>query len=243
MSQPLRPPLSFSSPGAASAQTYGFATLPTGSLSHVIASAISKAMKEKAGLNVLVQPAAGGNVIMPLVGARRGRDRPRQHHGGAGRARRRAQGPAHDRRRPGAAHAVLRPQGLGMFNHCRPQGQARDHGLFRDAQHRSGDARRARHRRLDREADVKPVLVPNVVRSADDFMAGNSRHVLLHLRRPEGARGRRHGRRHPAAGNRRERHAGGPQDHALGLSDRHQPWPVLTPASTSRWRSTASTMS
>src|SRR3954468_21226184 len=53
---------------AASAQTYGFATLPAGSLSHVISSAISKAMKERAGLNVLVQPAAGGNVIVPLVG-------------------------------------------------------------------------------------------------------------------------------------------------------------------------------
>jgi hypothetical protein len=53
---------------AASAQTFGFATLPAGTLSHVIASAISKAMKEKAGLNVLVQPAAGGNVIVPLVG-------------------------------------------------------------------------------------------------------------------------------------------------------------------------------
>src|SRR5690242_14241370 len=52
---------------AAAAQTYGFATLPTGTLSHVISSAISKAMKEKAGLNVLVQPAAGGNVIVPLV--------------------------------------------------------------------------------------------------------------------------------------------------------------------------------
>src|SRR3954469_7772076 len=53
---------------AASAQTFGFATLPAGTLSHVIASAISKAMKEKAGLNVLVQPPAGGNVIVPLVG-------------------------------------------------------------------------------------------------------------------------------------------------------------------------------
>ena len=50
------------SAGAAPAQTYGFATLPAGSLSHVISSAISKAMKEKAGLNVLVKPAAGGNV-------------------------------------------------------------------------------------------------------------------------------------------------------------------------------------
>src|SRR5436189_5608007 len=54
--------------GAASAQTYGFATLPAGTLSNVIASAISKAMRERAGLNVLVQPTAGGNVIVPLAG-------------------------------------------------------------------------------------------------------------------------------------------------------------------------------
>ena len=48
------------------------------------------------------------------------------------------------------------------------------------------------------EADVKPVLVPNVVRSADEFIAGNCRHVLLRLWRAEGEGGRRHGRRHPA---------------------------------------------
>ena len=31
------------------AQTYGFATLPAGSLNHTTASAVSKVMKEKAG--------------------------------------------------------------------------------------------------------------------------------------------------------------------------------------------------
>src|SRR4051812_11257628 len=56
------------SAGSALAQAYGFATLPAGTLSHMIASGISKVMKEKASLNVLVQPAAGGNVIVPLVG-------------------------------------------------------------------------------------------------------------------------------------------------------------------------------
>src|SRR4051794_21330559 len=53
---------------SASAQTYGFATLPAGSLSHVISSAVSKSLKDKAGVNVLVQPAAGGNIIVPMVG-------------------------------------------------------------------------------------------------------------------------------------------------------------------------------
>src|SRR5215467_2595977 len=54
-------------PGAA-AQTYGFATLPPGTLNHTTASAISKVLKEKAGLNVLVQPTAGETVLIPMVG-------------------------------------------------------------------------------------------------------------------------------------------------------------------------------
>ncbi len=54
--------------GTASAQTYGFATLPPGTLNHTTASAISKVLKEKAGMNVLVQPTAGDNVIIPMVG-------------------------------------------------------------------------------------------------------------------------------------------------------------------------------
>ena len=70
----LRPPLAALATlarrraGAASAQTYGFATLPPGTLNHTTASAISKVMKEKGGINMLVQPTAGDQVINPLVG-------------------------------------------------------------------------------------------------------------------------------------------------------------------------------
>jgi TRAP transporter TAXI family solute receptor len=53
--------------GAASAQTYGFVTLPAGSLNYTTASAIAKVLKEKAGMNVLVQPTAGDAVILPMV--------------------------------------------------------------------------------------------------------------------------------------------------------------------------------
>src|ERR671931_1148596 len=52
----------------ARAQTYGFATLQPGTLNHTTASAIAKVLKEKAGLNVLVQPTAGDQVIIPMVG-------------------------------------------------------------------------------------------------------------------------------------------------------------------------------
>jgi uncharacterized protein len=52
----------------ARAQTYGFATLPPGTLNHTTASAIAKVLKEKLGMNVLVQPTAGETIIIPLVG-------------------------------------------------------------------------------------------------------------------------------------------------------------------------------
>jgi len=53
--------------GAAIAQAVGFATLPPGSLNHTTASAVAKVLKEKARINMLVQPTAGDNVIIPMV--------------------------------------------------------------------------------------------------------------------------------------------------------------------------------
>jgi uncharacterized protein len=50
------------------AQTVGFATLPPGSLNHTTASAVAKVLKEKAGINMLVQPTAGDVAIIPMVG-------------------------------------------------------------------------------------------------------------------------------------------------------------------------------
>ncbi len=55
------------SAGIASAQTYGFATMQPGTLNHTGASAVAKVLKEKAGLNVVVQPTAGESVLIPLV--------------------------------------------------------------------------------------------------------------------------------------------------------------------------------
>jgi TRAP transporter TAXI family solute receptor len=55
------------SAGVATAQTYGFATLPAGTLNYTTASAIAKVLKEKAGMNVLVRPTAGDAAILPMV--------------------------------------------------------------------------------------------------------------------------------------------------------------------------------
>ena len=46
---------------------YEARSLQPGTLNHTTASAIAKVLKEKASLNVLVQPTAGDNVIIPMV--------------------------------------------------------------------------------------------------------------------------------------------------------------------------------
>jgi TRAP transporter TAXI family solute receptor len=53
--------------GSASAQTYGLATMAPGTLAHTAASAIAKVLKEKGGLNTLVQATAGESVLIPMV--------------------------------------------------------------------------------------------------------------------------------------------------------------------------------
>src|ERR1041384_8342343 len=59
--------LALAAHAAAFAQAVGFATLPPGSLNHTTASAVAKVLTEKAGINMLVQPTAGDNVILPMV--------------------------------------------------------------------------------------------------------------------------------------------------------------------------------
>ena len=52
----------------AAAQTYGFATMQPGTINHTTSSAIAKVLKEKGGLNTLVQATAGESVMIPIVG-------------------------------------------------------------------------------------------------------------------------------------------------------------------------------
>lgn len=54
--------------GLAAAQTFGFATMQPGTLNHTSGTAVAKVLKEKAGLNVVIQPTAGESVLIPLVG-------------------------------------------------------------------------------------------------------------------------------------------------------------------------------
>src|SRR4029078_5827487 len=52
---------------AASAQTYGLATMQPGTLAHTVASAIATTLKEKGGVNTIVQHTAGESVLIPMV--------------------------------------------------------------------------------------------------------------------------------------------------------------------------------
>ena len=156
--------------GGAMAQTYGIATMQPGTLSHTSASAIAKVLKEKGGLNVLVQPTAGETTLIPMV-----------NHGEAdlGIANifemENAKKTNPDLRLIGSLHSL---RGAFWVRKDTPMKTIADLKGKRVVMGFSA------MRTIDpmikailatgglTEADVKPVLVPNVVRGADDFANG-----------------------------------------------------------------------
>ena len=157
--------------GPASAQTYGFATLPPGTLNHTTATAIAKVLKEKGGMNVLVQPTAGDNVIVPMVGrgeAEIGITNIMEAQDGS-------EGASKDLRIITAVHALRTPffvrKDSGMHTIADLKGKRVALGY--SAMRNIDKAARAMLATAGlTEKDVKPVLVPNVVRSVDDFISG-----------------------------------------------------------------------
>src|SRR5262249_5720991 len=157
--------------GSAGAQTYGFATLQPGTLNHTTASAMAKVLKEKAGLNVLVQPTAGDQVIVPMVDrgeAEIGISNAMEVHDGLARGLK-------ELRIIAAAHALR----VGFF--ARKDGGIRTVADLKGKRVPYGfSAMRALEPTVRAilatadlsEKDIKPVLVPNVIRSADDFASG-----------------------------------------------------------------------
>src|SRR5690349_5946703 len=162
----------FSYAGAALAQAVGFATLPPGSLNHTTASAVAKVMKEKGGMNMLVQPTAGDNVILPMVN--RG-----ESAMGIANAPETAMaikgGHQTDVRILAVAHTlqtaffVRKDSDLRTLADMKGKRVALGYSAMRtiDLLTRAMLATAGLT-----ERDVKPVLVPNVVRSADDFASG-----------------------------------------------------------------------
>ena len=156
------------------AQTYGFATLPPGTLNHTTASAVAKVMKERAGMNMLVQPTAGDQVIVPMVG--RGEveigitnilELANYYEGGKN----------PDLRAIGSVHA------LRTAFWVRKDAPMQAIGDLKGKRVASGYSAMRTIDLVSRailatggltEKDIQPVMVPNVVRSADDFMSGSA---------------------------------------------------------------------
>ncbi|ARQ01841.1 TAXI family TRAP transporter solute-binding subunit [Pseudorhodoplanes sinuspersici] len=159
---------------AALAQTYGFATLPPGTLNHTTASAVAKVLKEKAGINMLVQPTAGDQIIVPMVargevevGITNILELASYYEGGKN-PDLRLIGTAHPLR---TAFWVRKDAPMQRIGDLKGKKVTFGYSAMRTIDTISR-AILATSGLTDK--DISPVMVPNVVRSADDFMSGAS---------------------------------------------------------------------
>jgi uncharacterized protein len=156
----------------AAAQTFGFATMQPGTLNHTSASAVAKVLKEKAGLNVVVQPTAGESVLIPLVA------RGEAEFGIAN---------IFEVEAAKAANANLRL--IGSLHALRGAFWVRKDTPMKtvaDLKGKRVGMGYSAMRTIDpmvrailatgglTEKDVTPVLIPNVIRGADDFTSGTA---------------------------------------------------------------------
>ena len=166
------------SASVAAAQTFGIATMQPGTLSHTSASAIAKVLKEKGGLNVLVQPTAGESTIITMVnrgeadlGIANINETIEAWEGTV------AGGKQTDLRLIGSIHAL---RGTFWVRKDSPM------QTIADLKGKKVTLGYSAMRTIDKlargilatggltEKDVSPVLVPNVIRGADDFASGAS---------------------------------------------------------------------
>ena len=160
------------SSGVASAQRpYGFATLPPGTLNYTTSAAVAKVLKEKANLSILVQPTAGDTAIIPMVNrgeAELGISNVMEVADGF-------HGQQKDLRIIAAVHAYRTPFFVRKDSNMH---------TIADLKGKRVELGYSAMRNLDKvgraqlatagltEKDIKVVLVPNVVRGADDFVSG-----------------------------------------------------------------------
>ena len=158
--------------GAASAQTFGFATMQPGTLNHTTGSAIAKVLKDKASINAVIQPTAGESVLIPLVGrgeAEFGIANIFEVEG--------AKAANKDLRLIGSiqalrgAYFVRKDSGMKTMADLKGKRVVFGYSAMKTidplakAMLMTGGLT---------EKDIKPVLVPNVIRGADEFAAGNA---------------------------------------------------------------------
>ena len=158
--------------GPAGAQALGIATMQPGSLAHTTATAIAKVLKEKGNLNVLVQPTAGESVLIPIVA------QGESDFGVANWLEIRVAvegGKLPDLRLIGAIHPLITSYFVRKSSPLMTMADLKGKKVV------SGFSAQ---RTLDiswrailaagglTDKDYSPILVPNVIRGADDFAAG-----------------------------------------------------------------------
>lgn len=156
--------------GIASAQTYGLATMQPGTLNHTSGSAIAKVLKEKGGMNMLIQPSQGESTLIPMVG--RGEadigiaNIFEVENGYKANKDMRLIGSLHSLR---GAFFVRKNSDMKTIADLKGKKVTMGYSAMRtlapmmDAILASGGLK---------ASDITPVLVPTVVRGADDFMSG-----------------------------------------------------------------------
>ena len=159
----------------ATAQTYGLATMQPGTLAHTTGTAIAKVLKDKGGLNTLVQTTAGETVLIPMVA------RGEIDLGVANLAEVQAQveGSGPNRQAGLRLIGVIHPLWASFFVRkdttmkINADMKGKRVGLGYSAM-RTVDMLVQAQLALGGLAakDVTPVLVPNVMRGADDFISG-----------------------------------------------------------------------
>ena len=159
----------------AAAQTYGLATMQPGTLAHTTATALAKVLKEKGGLNTLVQATAGETVLIPMVA------RGEIDLGVANLAEVQAQveGSGPNRQADLRLIGVIHPLWASFF--VRKDTTMKTNADMKGKRIALGySAMRTVDMLVQAQLalggltakDVTPVLVPNVIRGADDFISG-----------------------------------------------------------------------
>jgi uncharacterized protein len=156
--------------GSASAQTFGFASMQPGSLNHTASSAMAKVLKEKGNLNALIQPTAGETVMIAIVN--RGEadfamaNSPELGSLIASNPNLRVIGPIYTLK---TGFWVRKDSNMQTVADLKGKRVTMGYSAMRALEPMSRAILAAGGLS---EKDIKPVLVPNVVRSADDFASG-----------------------------------------------------------------------
>ena len=169
--------------GAVHAQTLGIATMQPGTLAHTVGSSIAKVLKEKGGINALVQPTSGESMALAIVGKG---DAP------LGLANAIEVGMAVPANPNLRMIGAVNPVRAGIF--VRKSSPMK---TITDLKGRRVPMGYAAMRALEgmsrallatgglTEKDIQTVMAPNVIRAADDFVAGSADAFLFAFGAPK----------------------------------------------------------